>query len=880
MPDFIFSNTDHYIVDIQNYLNEDTPKNIMMSDKLTDLYGTYINNYTENNNYNESIDTPVGCVIDMSIIPFDLTWNEMDMTWDDLKYNGITPYSNTWDNISYGDFYEIGWTITYEDPFKYKTDFRGKISEMSQLTTILPYTGKYTISLVLHDLRNFMVMKSKVIEVKQFNPNIIGFANFHNNFSTFSDVSNLTYNELTGPIVSPSIRHKTTLDDLNIAWDSLSLKKFNNTQNIVETQDANNIHYVMSHDVIEGQIIEIIDNLNFVYSGFNTNQLLSDGDWIFFKLNNTILTRQINHIVFNVSEMTASIELYNSVSINPGWTFLREIGNSIILNQTSNEQQIVKNDSLYFKSTEYNFPEYNIISGNESQLTLNNPITQLSGDLYVMYKKATQITGAEIIYNTESSPVSTIINSSNKWLIKTPTVIPEIILQNSNEGIIADTTNNLRFRIIDSIGLYTLVEWINGSPTSLDTAGLTIDFNLFHTLVKASNNTNITSDEITPSFYSLPINPMFLLDDTNWSLKKFNNIGSFNIKVAQRLNLGDKILLILDDSKHLLYTTSNLFKTTWSKFNIENANKHHDITNRSWDSLTNISWDDLKYHTWDDFAIHRGVLASFSINNVELGGRIKFNEDPIFEFKEIDTTNILTKYTSATVELNNSKNIGINKFNYKLITISPSEYRIDAIAKNYSISNLGYLQFTNGVTSFYIDSSTSHTFPIGDKHTWVSNLTYGDENSIDRNNAITSTYFGRGINTIGDPGWYPQYDIPEFLKISSDLHKIYPINFYSAITPNISWDNIVVDEDHLFIPIATTGYFTDDNSPIPGKKLRNWKLLLDGEILIETTGTVFSWFFDIEGEYTIQYTVSDTNGNTQKCEKQKMILVKKNLNNE
>jgi hypothetical protein len=89
---------------------------------------------------------------------------------------------NTWETYGIGDFYELEWNIfkKQNDTPEYNFSIRGNIGDLNNLPLVLPYTGKYDVSLKLYDTYNqtSRTIKNDYIEVLSKNVEFVGFYKF------------------------------------------------------------------------------------------------------------------------------------------------------------------------------------------------------------------------------------------------------------------------------------------------------------------------------------------------------------------------------------------------------------------------------------------------------------------------------------------------------------------------------------------------------------------------------------------------------------------------------------------------------------------------------------------------------------------------------
>ena len=181
----------------QNYPPEVIPGIV---DSIADFYtelASFIFPYTgEKSHYHG--DEP-GIVSGMPVVlrgdVTDYTWDDMIVSWDSVGsgYN--------WNNIDFNSFYEIEWIIEKPAPRPYNFTVRGPVADLNVLPHFLPYAGRYTVTMKLHDMFNShsTQIKTEYIDAMSREIELTAFCKFRNTDSyTWDEMDNTTWDDLGG----------------------------------------------------------------------------------------------------------------------------------------------------------------------------------------------------------------------------------------------------------------------------------------------------------------------------------------------------------------------------------------------------------------------------------------------------------------------------------------------------------------------------------------------------------------------------------------------------------------------------------------------------------------------------------------------------------
>ena len=210
---------------------------------------------------NEGI--PVGYPALLRNTSFDITWDDMQLTWntlDDFKYykdytqpdqpdfptaqwnNGRDQTSGlSWDNSGNGDFYEMQWKVTKPetDTPSFESVVRGTLDEYKEWLCILPYPGKYTVELSLYDLSGSISYKYEkdYIEVEQKNADFSAWKVKDTFEATWDDLKDYTWDDLGCTWARP-FEPNTSWQDSIVNWYSIDNVEF--YQNLIKQEVEQN----------------------------------------------------------------------------------------------------------------------------------------------------------------------------------------------------------------------------------------------------------------------------------------------------------------------------------------------------------------------------------------------------------------------------------------------------------------------------------------------------------------------------------------------------------------------------------------------------------------------------------------------------------------
>ena len=139
---------------------------------------------------------------------------------NDAWYNLL----NTWISINHLDYYELEWTIKYENPNKFYYNKRYNINDGRNINIVLPYIGSYDIELTLYDMTNAYVKARKKIDINIPELFFTMMYKYHKPINNWKETNNISWYEFGGNWANPEIMNDTKWNNINVSWNDLSDK--------------------------------------------------------------------------------------------------------------------------------------------------------------------------------------------------------------------------------------------------------------------------------------------------------------------------------------------------------------------------------------------------------------------------------------------------------------------------------------------------------------------------------------------------------------------------------------------------------------------------------------------------------------------------------
>jgi hypothetical protein len=282
----------------------------------------------------------------------------------------------TWDELGRGDFYQMEWKVTLtaaEQPgqqFNYVSGIK-KIDDLISHKVLLPYTGKYTLELIVYDTDNNYINEIKNNYVTAFLPEATYswsaryISDCADTWDEFYQIPIPEFEPSQGQLAPPpaGLRYNwenangrwvnpiftvSTWDDSRITWDHIEVGNLSpvNSWNYPPTTQVDVIQ-VSAQDNLEGSVISYTDanttpssiNPTIIVSGQRPypqiEPVINPNDWIFIRRDGVIYQLEVLASDYSVPGQT-KIELLTTPSDafrnNPtAWEVLREIAGTVVL---------------------------------------------------------------------------------------------------------------------------------------------------------------------------------------------------------------------------------------------------------------------------------------------------------------------------------------------------------------------------------------------------------------------------------------------------------------------------------------------------------------------------------------------------------------------
>lgn len=213
-----------------------------------------------------------------------------------VKTSGGIPISdlNTWETVGFGNFYEMEWIIKGED-VNFLHQIRGRVDDLNTYPVILPFKGKYSVELILHNTLNYQTneIKKEFITVNIPSVEFTTVARFGQCFENWDDLD-LTWQEMNSMWIQP-IKHETSWDDLDLTWDDLDNQLFiNEKKNFLPEIEKKEILRITETDRFFGNLTDIdFSNNEITVANPPNRPPITAGDFLYFRDGENVLRRQV-----------------------------------------------------------------------------------------------------------------------------------------------------------------------------------------------------------------------------------------------------------------------------------------------------------------------------------------------------------------------------------------------------------------------------------------------------------------------------------------------------------------------------------------------------------------------------------------------------------
>ena len=310
---------------------------------------------------------------------------------------------------------------------------------------------------------------------------------------------------------------------------------------------------------------------------------------------------------------------YYPVHINSSWDDAQISWES--LNYSQFKEQTLYEDPLNVSLIEINREnEYVVISGDIS-------IVQTGDSLFFTRNES------DLIYeNVAISSVSIVSSTTLDILFSTAVTI-------NNYSKLCITTNPIFSSILPSVDFYRYVDSISQiNATTIRVKGSMMDIN-------AINSTPL-SKYMSCGLFS----------------------GTYAIEVLSKIVTGNNTQFNLYDVNKELYYIDGNFAVANADYDVDYAEGRIGINSLTYENANEAEWEEMNTSTWFGLDYHESVSCGFTIPFVTPGGSIRIDEYPSFQFSGNNLiSNTKSGLNLAAVELQNSTNEGIQKYDYSVL---------------------------------------------------------------------------------------------------------------------------------------------------------------------------------------------------------------------
>lgn len=341
--------------------------------------------------------------------------------------------------------------------------------------------------------------------------------------------------------------------------------------------------------------------------------------------------------------------------------------------------------------------------------------------------------------------------------------------------------------------------------------------------------------------------------------------GRYSIPIRKYEDLlnGTTRIWVYDNERELFRITKN-FLCLFAEYDINYAENRLSKTTLTIDDLSDALVEDVEDMEIDETELHHSSLPGFVIKDIQAGSMIKIGDsNSWFQFSSACTGNV----TAAIEELRSSDRDDLKQYEY---VINTDLNQIHAVAKSYGEELLDVIEFDNVVVEPRVNPrySCNYQLPIVMKQ--ESNYSLGSTNNRMNWNPLLREWIYQG-----ETFEIEQAKADSDLYLDDDLVGNFRRHYGYAMNGNFRWYNTRGSEDTIQIPTYKLIYFQGDASDVIGKSKYSWKFFNDntGKIVGEIEGEFVSYFFTDEGNYSVELTVTDWNGNVVSRKKSGFINV-------
>lgn len=178
-------------------------------------------------------------------------------------------------------------------------------------------------------------------------------------------------------------------------------------------------------------------------------------------------------------------------------------------------------------------------------------------------------------------------------------------------------------------------------------------------------NTNTAAGAFDASTF--PPTILELSENQNWFYDHGIVSGDFSLPIINTgiSNVTGNTLVTVLDTDYELGKSSGSFLSCSRDFDEDYAEQRLGTLILQWKNFNENRWTQMCAQTWDTLSYHESIYCGWILNNIDVNGRIQYNDDPIFEFQTITGAQTLPYgWRYAYEELINTDNSGMVRFYY------------------------------------------------------------------------------------------------------------------------------------------------------------------------------------------------------------------------
>lgn len=639
----------------------------------------------------------IGATVTLKAETFTMTWADLKCKWSAMSSassNYISSSQYSWAGVSKGDIYEMEWRVkSIERIQDFTYSIRGKVADLQNHDVVVPYEGKYNVTLAYHLTSSGSQSKTKVsaFEVFMKSSNIVGVYKGSNLVRKWGELrapwglSSYQWNlpnrgvlrpvrrrRSQNPIDDPMLFKRTTWQQSKTRWEDLSASKY------IETP-------------------ELLGVMNIPIRSLN---------------------RAEKTIRLSGNYYNPDIPIDSTISVGTLLKFLGPVEREgyDVLEYDSTQKVISIRGEHSPTSLENNF--VSVISRKTYE---NLTLTALTNNLDTQ--------GYRPIYSFEiSGDVTGNIRNglSVEYKLANQTEYNESIVK-SCSYILASNVTRITIQSMDERTFNFDVSERDDNLHVTQLTGCSIRYFDFSTRLTPSSV--LPYNGRTMIFFSDIQNTLANLPDPTIS---GNEVVAYWANVSESAYLpvikvsfdGTDTVIRVDDPENRLSQIDTTYSVEFSGFDIDYAEQWFGVDAlATWASVTS-NWASAFSRTWGSTEFHGDVICGFILKNVSPGGTITIDSGETFEFPN----NEYLTLGEAVQSLQESKISGISKFNYSVALYDETLGLVRTLPYSISIEETESFDSYNIGATYFIVPLESVSGEIAVSATKAAKVIYLGEN--------------------------------------------------------------------------------------------------------------------------------------------------------